>query len=128
MGDLSTNFSRDEFACECGCGRGMNDGDIDPGLVLHLEAMRAEIGRPMFITSGCRCLAHNRAVGGVDDSVHTFLPLRVVDIKTYNGKHRYQVQKAAHNQEAQGVGTANGFVHSDWHDGSVKPRPAAWIY
>lgn len=128
MGDLSTNFSRDEFACECGCGRGLEIGDIDPGLIVHLEGMRAEIGRPMFITSGCRCPQHNKDVGGVENSVHTLIPLQVADIKTYSGAHKHKVQKAAHNQDAQGVGTAAGFIHADWHDGSVKPRPAAWDY
>ena len=129
MGDLSTNFSREEFACQCGCGLGWNDGDIDPELILHLEAMRARTCRPIFITSGCRCPEHNAAVGGVDGSVHTILPLKAGDLRVYAGPHQHAMTEAAFAEGVQGYGMAPGsYIHCDWHDGSVKPRPAIWRY
>jgi zinc D-Ala-D-Ala carboxypeptidase len=128
MGDLSTNFSREEFACQCGCGRGLGDGEVSPDLVLHLENIRSAMGRPLFITSGCRCDAHNAAEGGVDGSVHTMLPLVVADVRAYPGPHKYNLVSLAFNQGATGVGVANSFIHMDWHDGSVKARPAVWHY
>lgn len=36
-----------------------------------LEPLRVSIGNPVIITSGYRCAALNKAVGGVPDSAHT---------------------------------------------------------
>lgn len=41
-----------------------------PRLLAMLEAARAAYGRPIVVTSGVRCAAHNAAVGGVEDSEH----------------------------------------------------------
>lgn len=128
MGDLSTNFSREEFACPCGCGQGFRVGDIDPGFILRLEEIREELGRPLFVNSGCRCPAHNAAVGGVNGSVHTMIPLEAGDFRVYPGPHKYLMHKLAYKHEAMGVGMANTYIHMDWHDGSVKARPANWHY
>lgn len=129
MGDLSPHFSREEFACQCGCGLGFNPGDISPELILHLEAMRSKVGRPIMILSGCRCDAHNADVGGVDDSVHTMRPLIASDLRVYPGAHEHAMHAAAHAEGVQGVGMAdNSYIHVDWHDGSVKARPAIWGY
>jgi uncharacterized protein YcbK (DUF882 family) len=65
MGDLSKNFSRSEFECTCGCGL----SDIDPKLIEIYQAVRDEFG-PVRITSGCRCLDHNRSIGSKDTSQH----------------------------------------------------------
>jgi uncharacterized protein YcbK (DUF882 family) len=129
MGDLSTNFSREEFACQCGCGLGFNEGDISHELIVNLEAMRRFTGRPIFVTSGCRCKAHNKAVGGVDGSVHTMRPLIAADLRVYPGAHEHDMHAAAHAVNVTGVGIAdNSYIHVDWHDGSIKARPAIWVY
>ena len=129
MGDLSTNFSRDEFACGCGCGRGFNDGDISPDLILHLEGMRARTGRAIFITSGCRCPAHNQQVGGVPNSAHTHIPLAASDLRVYPGAHEHAMHSAAYAEDVRGIGMKdNVYMHVDWHDGSILARPAAWSY
>lgn len=65
-GDLSEHFSRREFACRCGCGYDA----VAPALVLALEALRDFIAAPITILNGCRCAAHNVAVGGKPDSEH----------------------------------------------------------
>ena len=66
MGDLTRNFSRWEFACDH-CGRLVGP---DPGLVLALQRLRDEVGRPLRIVSGYRCRFYNRAVGGKWFSQH----------------------------------------------------------
>lgn len=66
MGDLTHNFSRWEFACLCGCGF----DDVDLKLVEVLQTIRESANMPLLITSGCRCIAHNRAVSGMIDSYH----------------------------------------------------------
>jgi len=126
MGDLSQHFSRAEFACSCGCGFGLSPGDVDPVLVGLLEDIRAAVGGPLRLTSGCRCKNHNAAVGGVPGSVHTLG--QAADIQVEGGRHRWQVLNAAIRHQAEGVGVAKVFIHVDVHDGSIKPRPSAWSY
>jgi hypothetical protein len=59
MGDLSKNFSLDEFRCPC-CGLVM----ICRELVQGLQDFRAHVDYPVMVTSGYRCAAHEKAVGG----------------------------------------------------------------
>ena len=63
---VSHHFSRSEFACRCGCGF----DDFHPALLYLLEAVREHFGKPVVINSACRCPAHNRAVGGAENSRH----------------------------------------------------------
>jgi uncharacterized protein YcbK (DUF882 family) len=66
MGDLSRNFDSSEFACNCGCGL----DSVDPALLYALQALRDTVGKPMIITSGCRCASHNINIGGSKASYH----------------------------------------------------------
>ena len=61
------HFTRNEFKCKCGCG---NDR-IDIRLVKILDEIRDYYGKPAVITSGYRCVKHNKDVGGVTGSWHT---------------------------------------------------------
>lgn len=115
-----------EVVCKCGCGFGREIGDFSAETTSLLEAIREDVGGPVRLTSACRCEQHNQAEGGVDGSVHCIC--EAADIQVEGGRHRFMVQKAAHEHGAEGVGTARGFVHVDTHKGSVKPRPSAWIY
>jgi len=74
VGDISTNFSRHEFACQCGCGFDTVDAELVNKV---LEPTRAHFSNLYFhmqirmkITSGCRCYKHNLAEGGSDGSYH----------------------------------------------------------
>lgn len=68
MRKLSPHFSRWEFACRCGCGF----DTVDAELLEALETVRQFYGLPVVITSGCRCAAHNAAVGGSLGSQHLY--------------------------------------------------------
>ena len=124
MGDLSDHFSKVEFQCDCGCGFGTKEGDVDADLIELLEEIREEIGKPIRITSGCRCQEHNANVGGVPNSAHT--RGTAADIHVSGGHHRYKVMRAASNNMAAGIGIAKTFVHVDVCD--VLPRPSCWSY
>ena len=60
------NFTRDEFACGCGCGF----DEIDPLIVTTLQRLRDEVQRPVIVNSGCRCKSHNATVKGAPNSQH----------------------------------------------------------
>lgn len=59
-------FKKSEFACKDGCGF----DDINLKLVKILDQIREYYGKPIIITSGCRCKKHNKEVGGVQGSRH----------------------------------------------------------
>ena len=63
---LSENFTREEFACKCGCGF----DSVSKDLLDALENLRAVVKRPVGVNSGCRCARHNAVVGGADTSQH----------------------------------------------------------
>lgn len=115
-----------EMACPCGCGLGRHEGDVNPKLIELLEAIRAETGRPLFVNSACRCPAHNRAVGGVDGSVHELGDAS--DLRAFGGERKFRICRAAYHHGARGVGTGENYIHVDVHDGSQKFRPTAWGY
>ena len=61
------HFKKSEFACKDGCGF----DSINHNLVALLEDIRSHFGgKPLVITSGCRCAKHNAKVGGVQGSRH----------------------------------------------------------
>lgn len=69
MGDLTKNFSWAEFACKGkNCCGGVSK--INPALVQALQAVRDAYGKPLTVSSGYRCPAHNKAAGGVTNSQH----------------------------------------------------------
>jgi hypothetical protein len=88
MGDITANFDRSEFACKCGCGFDL----IDMNLVVDLQRIRNRLGRPIIVTSGCRCEKHNAEVGGSYLSDHT--KGVAVDIAVANSKERFEILEA----------------------------------
>ena len=120
------HFYVHEAACPCGCGFGRHAEDINADLVALLEAVREEVGHPLFVNSWCRCPTHNTAVRGVDGSVHTLG--QAADLRAIGGARKHGIQKAGFAHGAMGVGIGENYVHLDVHDGSVKYRPSSWGY
>lgn len=75
MNRLSKFISKDEFVCKC-CGQ------MPPGFSLEFDGtkelfesfdkLREAWGRPLIISSGYRCIKHNKKIGGAPLSVHMF--------------------------------------------------------
>ena len=107
---LSEHFDSSEFACRCGCGFGENPGDVSPKLIELLEKMRETTG-PLYITSGCRCPKHNRAIGGVDNSAHE--RGTAADLKVCNGRDRFLILSSAFKAGCLRVGDGARFIHVD---------------
>jgi len=62
---ISPYFNLSEFACPC-CNLVM----LHPKLLVKLIELRKILERPVYITSGYRCLRYNRKVGGILNSYH----------------------------------------------------------
>lgn len=115
MGDLSTNFSRSEFACKDNCGFDTVDAD----LLVVLEAVRDRFGVPVKIESGCRCSAHNKKIRGSERSQHMLG--RAADI-VVQGVPSWKVQDFIDNTwpDRYGLGRYKGFTHIDTRNGKAR--------
>jgi peptidoglycan hydrolase-like protein with peptidoglycan-binding domain len=68
----SKNFKLTEF--RCGCGAKYCTGYpavVNKNLVENLQTLRSHYGKSITITSGLRCVTHNKNIGGVTGSSHT---------------------------------------------------------
>lgn len=108
-------FTKAEFACRCGCGF----DEINPVLVEILDAMRGHLEIPCKVNSGCRCAAHNKAVGGAKHSQH--LLGNAADIR-FAGVTPAVVAELAMQYGATGTKVYAAFTHVDcrpgpeWHE------------
>jgi len=114
MGDLSTHFSKSEFACHCGCGF----NTPNKALLDVLEQLREKIGKPIQIMSGCRCRQHNRNVGGALQSQHTLG--NAADIKIEGMKPIEVAEEASELLRSKGgIGLYKTFTHVDVRPGGM---------
>lgn len=120
---LTENFLASEF--RCACGRPDCDAPrMDRAFMAKLQALRTAWGRPMVITSGARCRAHNAAIGGSVGSMH--LRGLAADVSMHPGKARWEFLRLAFALGFRGIGVGRSFVHLD-----MRPEPldeAVWIY
>jgi uncharacterized protein YcbK (DUF882 family) len=107
-------FSRAEFACKCGCGQ----NTIDYEVVAACIAVREHFDRPVRITSGVRCKAHNKAVGGSRHSQHLFG--RAADIVVDGVPAEIVQQYADENLGVKGLGSYDSFTHIDSRNGRAR--------
>ena len=79
MGDLTKNFSRHEFACQCGCGF----DTVDYELIIVVQDIRDYIEKKLRINSGCRCPKHNSKIKGAsENSLH--MVAKAADISAWS--------------------------------------------
>jgi zinc D-Ala-D-Ala carboxypeptidase len=119
------HFTAQELACEC---HRHCKGEYyhSPAFLDALEAMRAIIG-PLTINSARRCKGHNRAVGGVANSMHTRTIAADIAIGTYDRK---ALANAAVKAGFRGIGYGRTFMHVDLGVRRVWTYPGAlpaWV-
>lgn len=129
-GDLSRYFSQWEVECKCGCGL-MN---IDPELLRLLDLLREELDRPLSISSGSRCPAHNLQEGGKKNSAH--LKGLAADLKVKGSIQRFEllekifilneIARRKGMKVVSRIGIAKTFIHVDIDDS--KPQEVVWLY
>ena len=110
---LSEDFYRDEFACKCGCGL----DTIDYAVVVFMQASRTHHDRVHTVTSGCRCEAYNRQIGGSENSQH--IVCRAVDF-VVEGVPASVVQEFADQYDIPGLGRYKDFTHADTRSGGAR--------
>ena len=117
MGDLSKNFSRSEFACNC---QECDQDAVDYELINLLELIRANFGSSVKITSANRCPEYNKAVGGKANSQH--LKSKAADIILDGISPKLVAIWVSENHPGHyGVGKYSTFTHVD-----VRSNMARW--
>ena len=118
-GRLSEHFTVAEMRCNCQtCRTSDAPFPVHWRLVELLEYIRTEIARPLHVRSGYRCEAHNRAVGGVEDSFH--LRGMAADVHAFGCDARH-LADLARRGGAGGIGIYSGWIHAD-----VGPERTWW--
>ena len=92
---LSKNLTRKEVACKCGCGFDI----VDIKLVDTFQAIRDYVGKPIYITSGCRCPEHNKKVGGEKNSAHIEGMALDMYINGLSSRQFGELAKKAHKED-----------------------------
>ena len=116
-------FSRQEFACRCGCNGNLQADDF----IAKLDALRAEVGFPLPVSSGYRCPDHNARVSTTGRTgPHT--TGRAVDLAV-DRTRAHTVLAAALRAGFTGIGVqqkgATRFIHLD---DLASGRPTVWSY
>ena len=111
MTKLSEHFSREEFACQCGCGQ----DTVDYELIRVLEALRSHTG-PIHISSGNRCPSHNSACGGALKSFHVISKAADIIVKGNTPAETYHFLNERY-PDRFGLGLYSGWVHIDVRSG-----------
>lgn len=104
---ISPHFTREEFACSCGCGM----DTVDAELLEILEDVRFHFNSPVTVTSGNRCVAKNREAGGANDSQHLRSRAADIKVKDVHPEDVYNYLDLKHTHI--GLGLYSSWVHVD---------------
>ena len=105
-------FPEEPFGCRDKCGL----SSFDPALRDILNRGRERFGRPLVINCGCRCAAHNAAVGGARKSAHLPWPdgfCHGCDIKCLSDITRASLYKIFYDLGIRRFEVSNLHLHID---------------
>ena len=123
MGDLSKDFSTDEFRCH---GKNCCDHKFmaDPALIRGLQDLREAVHGPIIVLCGYRCPKHNAEIGGTIGSQHMVGRAADINIPGFTVEQMALLAESIHVFNGGGIGRYphKNFVHVD-----VRPNgPARW--
>ena len=119
------HFQLSEFNCNCGeCSHKGEDMDID--FMIKLDRARELAGIPFKITSGARCLEHNKSIGGVSKSSHCNIPCNASDISATDSRQRFKIVENLIKAGFTRIGIGKNFVHCDTD--KLKSQRVCWHY
>ena len=85
-------FHKSRLKCQCGC----DIYNVCDDLLIRMDYARELYGRPIYCTSCCRCPAHNKEVGGMENSSHITTesqPSEAMDLLCTNPYTAYDLVK-----------------------------------
>jgi len=120
------NFTREEFACQCGCG----GNEVQDDLIDRLQRIRTRLKMPLRVTSGYRCPDHPIEAAKSKPGAHT--TGLAADIGIDRGE-AFLFLSAALDENFTGIGVnqkgEGRFIHVDLIPNRVNsPRPTIWSY
>ena len=109
MGDLTKNFSKQEFEChgeDC-CG---HSAPIARNLLIGLQLLRDKVG-PITVSSGFRCNTHNarEGIGGAKNSQHILGTAADVSAEGYTPKELAAIAATIPFFKNGGIGTTYNY-------------------
>lgn len=113
---LSEHFKRGEFACHCGCG----GDEVSMKLIELLEEIRTFFGKPISITSGFRCEAYNKAVGGAKASQHCQGIAADIQVHGVPAPQVFRKLEEHFGTRIGGMGSYPNWVHVDVRSGHAR--------
>lgn len=119
---LSAHFTAAEMACKC-CGY-LFLTDAAKRLIDSLEILRAQIGGPVQIVSGCRCQKHNREIGGAPNSRHLYGDAADLHVNGVSPQELRRIVKEI-CPAIHGIGVGKTKFHIDARPG---PTLVEWVY
>jgi uncharacterized protein YcbK (DUF882 family) len=93
-------------------------------LIMMLDLVRKDYGRPMVINSGYRTEAYNKKVGGVNDSSH--MKGVAVDIRIKGSRDRFDLVACLIKHKFNRIGIGETFIHADIDE--TKDPDVIWLY
>ncbi len=112
-------FKSEEFDSPDAPGSGATE--INKHLVVVLDKVRKDYGKPIRINSAYRTRKHNEKVGGVSNSQHRKGNAADLHIGTQADGDRLEELFILYAGDSCGIGRYNTFIHLD-----VRPSKARW--
>ncbi len=100
--------------------------NLHPDLFKVLTELETRMGFELQITSGYRDPEHNRDVGGVDGSEHTYDPAEGADVFCQRSVTRFKMVTALLAMGIRRIGIGATFVHVGI--AKDKPQDTIWTY
>lgn len=117
---MKNYFKDSEIRCKCGCGYVVRNIKL-----LGLANVTRELyGKPLIVSSWCRCENHNRAEGGKSHSAH--LTGEAIDFICLNSADRMMLLSVLLSVGFQRIGISKTFIHADISD--TLPQNVIWVY
>lgn len=113
---MNKYFKRKEFACKCGCGFDA----VDVELLELCTMIREHFGKPMTITSACRCESHNAKVGGAKSSQHKLGKAVDFQIRDVSPQEVQSVLDSMLPTNKYGLGYGKTFTHIDVRENGAR--------
>lgn len=111
------------FSCQCGCGLGFDDMNLE--FMLRLDDARHQAGVPFWVVSGARCPNHNSKVS-TTGLTGPHAELCAVDLACKDSRHRFIMLEALIKHGFTRLGIAKTFLHVD--GSKTKDPKVVWFY